>query len=81
MLMKFAGWNVLRAAASEKLREKLEEKRQKRTTRGHNTGFGFDCAIRMTATVWLMRRLQRFQRIHRAGKRPVGTKSHSEAAA
>lgn len=46
--MKLAGWNVLRAAASERLRQELDEKRQKRTNSGRNAAFGLDCALRVT---------------------------------
>ncbi len=59
--MKFAGWNVLRAAASEKLRQKLDKKRQKRAQSSRNTGFGHVLTILMTAT---RRLIWHFQCLH-----------------
>ena len=59
--MKFAGWNVLRAAASEKLRQKLDKKRQKRAQSSRNTGFGHVFTILTTVARWVIWHFQRFR--------------------
>lgn len=80
ILMKFAGWNVLRAAASEKLREKLSKKEQKRAESGRNTATCPRDAIRMTATAWVIWYFQRLHSKNRAPKRSPRIRSHSAPA-
>lgn len=74
--MKFAGWNVLRAAASEELRENLDEKRNQRIHSGRTMAFGPDSAIPMTASAWSIWHFQRHHRKDRARKRSPRIRSH-----
>ncbi|KXB05678.1 hypothetical protein AKJ51_04895 [candidate division MSBL1 archaeon SCGC-AAA382A20] len=74
--MKLVGWNVLRAAASERLRQKLDKKAEKRGQSGRNTAFGTG-AIRVMATAWAIWHFQRFHGTNRARKRSVAPGFHS----